>query len=152
MPFVFQHMPPSQPLSLPLYLSPFSAVCRLLSARLCASSLTMIFNMSQLLVATCAICRPGLSPWASATTYPCPFPLSHISPFLNDSAPETNAELMLWLTSPATMDAAWTWPQLHWPHTLIHTQSHANQYQYVRDVICICVNFPCTPAPLHPFL
>lgn len=64
-------------LSLSLYLSPFSAVCRLLSARLCASSLTMIFNMSQLSVATCAICRPGLSSWASATTYPkLPLPLS----------------------------------------------------------------------------
>lgn len=87
--------------------------------------------------------------------FPSPFPLSDISSFLNGSAPETNAELMLWLTSPATMDAAWTWPQLHWlPHSLTHSHtlrhSHANQYQYVRDVICICVNFPCTPSPsLH---
>lgn len=81
--------------------------------------------------------------------FPSPFPLSDISSFLNGSAPETNAELMLWLTSPATMDAAWTWPQLHWlPHSLTHRHSHANQYQYVRDVICICVNFPCTPVPI----
>lgn len=155
MPFVFQHMPPSSSLFLYLFIFLLFLLFAVCFQRVCVQVRWQWFSIcrnsrSQLVLSADQGYLP--EPRLPRTTYPCPFPLSHISPFLNGSAPETNAELMLWLTLPATMDAAWTWPQLHWPHTLTHTRSHADQYQYVRDVICICVNFPCIPCTPSPSL